>query len=86
VGFAVAWQTTTLVALALAIGIPLGMIAGRAAWNAFADGLGVPRAPAYPWELIVATVPVALLLGNAIAAIPAWVAGRTRPAVVFRSG
>jgi hypothetical protein len=86
VGFAVAWQTTTLVTLALAIGIPLGMIAGRAAWNAFADGLGVPRAPAYPWELIVATVPVALLLGNAIAAIPAWIAGRTRPAVVFRSG
>ena len=85
VGLAVAWQTTTLVALALLIGIPLGMIAGRAAWNAFADGLGVPRAPAYPWSLIVATVPAALLLGNAIAAVPAWIAGRTRPAVVFRS-
>ncbi len=82
----VAWQTSTLVALALLVGIPLGMIAGRFAWNTFADGLGVPRAPAYPWVLIIAAVPVALLLGNAIAAVPAWIAGRTRPAVVFRGG
>jgi hypothetical protein len=86
IGLAVAWQTTTLVTVALLLGIPLGMIAGRAAWNAFADGLGVPEAPAYPWGLIIATVPVALLLGNAIAAVPAWVAGRTRPAVVLRRG
>jgi hypothetical protein len=82
----VAWQTSTLVALALLLGIPLGMIAGRFAWNTFADGLGVPRSLAYPWALIIAAVPIALLLGNAIAAVPAWIAGRTRPAVVFRGG
>jgi hypothetical protein len=84
-GYVVAWQTSTLVSLALLVGIPLGLVAGRTAWNAFADSLGVPRAPAYPWELILAMVPLALLLGNAIAAVPAWAAGRTRPATVFRS-
>jgi hypothetical protein len=82
----VAWQATVLVALALLIGIPIGLLAGRFAWDAFAESLGVPPAPAYPWALVAVTAPVALLFGYAIAAFPAWIAGRTRPAAVLRSG
>src|SRR5205085_2369409 len=45
---AVAWQATTLVALALVIGLPLGAALGRAVWASFATNLGVPRNPHTP--------------------------------------
>src|SRR4029077_15034865 len=49
VSFVVAWQTTTLVVLALAIGVPLGAALGRWAWTAYADDLGaVPSAQVPP--------------------------------------
>jgi putative ABC transport system permease protein len=82
-GATVAWQATTLVAIALALGIPLGVMAGRWAWWAFAQGIAVVPAPIVPvWVLV--TVPAAILLGNAIAALPGRSAARTRPAAILR--
>ena len=37
VGATVAWQATTIVGLALVIGIPVGIIAGRWTWRGFAE-------------------------------------------------
>src|SRR5207244_642468 len=42
---AVAWQATTLVGLALLVGLPLGVAAGRWTWQVFAGRLGASAAP-----------------------------------------
>jgi hypothetical protein len=41
-----AWQTSTVVALiGIALGVPLGIAAGRLVWNDFAANLGVGSDP-----------------------------------------
>ncbi|MDQ1509332.1 MAG: putative transport system permease protein, partial [Actinomycetota bacterium] len=81
----VAWQATTLVGVALLVGLPIGIAIGRQIWSVFATGLGIPRDPRTPILAIVLAIPVALVIGNAIAAIPAYFAGRTAPAQILRS-
>lgn len=85
VSSAVAWQASTLVIVALLVGIPLGVAAGRWVWQLFADQLGVPPAPRIPTVAVVLAVPVALIVANVLAAGPGWVAGRLRPATVLRT-
>jgi ABC-type antimicrobial peptide transport system permease subunit len=85
VWFTLFWETTTLVALALVIGLPLGALLGRFVWSVFADGLGAVPEPEVAWVPLLVMIPVALLVANAIAAIPAWFATRTRPAVALRA-
>jgi hypothetical protein len=80
-----AWETTTIVALALAIGLPLGALIGRFAWSVFAEGLGAVPEPRVAWLPLLAMIPVALLIANAIAAIPAWLATRASPSVALRA-
>ena len=80
-----AWQATTMAAVALLIGIPVGILLGRLAWRVFADALGVGAASiALGWALVIA-VPATILLANLIAAVPALLSARTHPAVVLRS-
>jgi hypothetical protein len=81
----IAWQATTTVVLALAVGIPLGLAAGRWAWRVFTDQLGVVPEPVVPGRVLGVVVPGALLLANVIAALPARAAARVRPAAVFRT-
>src|SRR5205807_3746412 len=82
---AVAWQATTLVLIALLVGIPIGVAAGRWSWTTFANQLGYVPEPAVRLLPILLTIPAALLLGNLIAALPARAAARTSPAEVFRT-
>ena len=81
----VAWQASALVVVALAVGIPLGVVAGRAGWRLFADALGVVPVPVVPLLAVLLAVPVLLVLGNVVAAFPARAAARTQPALVLRS-
>ena len=82
----VAWQATTLIVIALAIGIPLGIAAGRWSWRWFADTLGVVPDPTSPLLIVTVLVPIsAILLANVIAAVPARAAARTQAAVVLRT-
>jgi ABC-type lipoprotein release transport system permease subunit len=81
----VAWQATTLIAVALVVGVPVGLAVGRWIWTLFADNLGVVPEPINPWLAIAILVPVAVLVANLVAAIPAAVAARTKPAIVLRS-
>ena len=37
-----AWQATTFAAVGLVVGIPLGVVAGRGAWNLVANSIGTP--------------------------------------------
>jgi hypothetical protein len=82
---AVAWQATTLIAVALAVGLPLGVLAGRWIWRVFAEGIAVAPEPVLSAAWILAAIPATILLANLIAAFPARFAARTRPAIVLRS-
>lgn len=80
----VAWQATTLVLIALAIGIPLGIVVGRSGWMLFANSLGVIPVADAPSFLLVVLPPSAIALTNLIALLPARVAVATKPAPVLR--
>jgi hypothetical protein len=84
VSAAVAWQATALAAVALLVGLPLGVAGGRWAWALFAGSVGVGPAAAVPLGVIALMIPVTLLLANAIAAGPGWSAARIKPAVALR--
>jgi hypothetical protein len=81
----VAWQATTFAAVALLLGLPLGVAAGRWAWVLVNQGLGSPAGPVTPALAVLTAIPATLLLGNLVAAVPARSAAATRPAVVLRS-
>jgi hypothetical protein len=81
----VAWQATTLAAVALLVGVPLGVAAGRWAWVLVNQGLGSPAGPVTPALQVLLVVPATILVANLVAAIPARVSASTRPAVVLRS-
>ena len=81
---AVAWQATTLVGLALLVGLPLGVAAGRWTWQVFAGRLGAASDARVPVLAALAAVPVAVAIANAVAVAPGLVAGRLRPATVLR--
>ncbi len=85
VSAAVAWQASIVVALALLVGLPLGVAAGRWVWLVFAARLGVAPEPQIPLLAVLVSIPVALVIANAVAAVPGWMAGRLRPAPVLRT-
>jgi hypothetical protein len=81
----VAWQATTVAVVALLIGIPLGVAAGRWGWTWLADRMHAVPEPVTPWLALAVLLPGTLLLANAVAAIPAGSAARTRPATILRA-
>jgi FtsX-like permease family len=81
----VAWQATTLATVALLIGVPLGVAAGRWAWLLVNRGLGTPAGPVTPTLAVLTVVLATVLVANLVAALPARAAAATRPAVVLRS-
>jgi hypothetical protein len=81
----VAWQATTLALLALLVGLPLGLVAGRWAWLLLNRDLHSLAGPVTPTIALLVAVPVTMLVANLVAALPARAAAATRPAVVLRS-
>jgi hypothetical protein len=82
---AVAWQATTVAAIGLLVGLPLGVGIGRFAWNVFAEDLGVVPEAVTPVGFTALVVPATIMLANIIAALPAQAAARTQPALVLRA-
>jgi hypothetical protein len=80
-----AWQVSTVTGLALAAGIPLGVVAGHWSWRLFAGGLGIPADFVTPLPLVLLMVPAVILAGNAVAYWPARTAARVSPARVLRA-
>jgi ABC-type lipoprotein release transport system permease subunit len=80
-----AWQATTLATVALLVGLPTGVAAGRWGWRLFAGQLGVLPDPVVPVLAVLIAVPSALFLVNVVAALPGRIAARTQPALVLRS-
>ena len=81
----VAWQCTTLVVVALAIGVPLGVAAARWGWRLFAAQLQVVPLSVMSWQVAGAIVVGTIALGNLIAFGPGLAAARTPAAVVLRT-
>ncbi len=80
----ISWQASTLTAVALGLGIPLGIVCGRVAWRLFAGQLGIMPVVVLP-VILVLVVPAALALAVAVAAVPGESAARARPAEILRS-
>jgi predicted lysophospholipase L1 biosynthesis ABC-type transport system permease subunit len=81
----VAWSSTTVAVVALLVGLPLGVAAGRSAWVVLADRMGAPAEPVTPVLVLLVAVPVVLLVANLVAWFPGRSAARIRPAVALRS-
>lgn len=67
------------------IGVPIGIVAGRWAWQLIADHVGVVSAPAIPALAIVLTVVGLWALANLVAAIPGRRAARVDVAEALRA-
>jgi predicted lysophospholipase L1 biosynthesis ABC-type transport system permease subunit len=81
----IAWQTTLTLLIAVAFGLPLGIAAGRLAWQAFAGSLGITPVTVVPALVLAAGAVVLVLAGNLLASGPAAVAAQTDPAVALRA-
>jgi ABC-type antimicrobial peptide transport system permease subunit len=80
----VSWQATTLALVGIAIGVPLGVVIGRAVWRTFANNLGVVPVPVVPSLLIVGLAAGVLVVANFIAIAPALAATRSKPGDLLR--
>ncbi len=81
----VAWQATTLALVAVAVGVPLGVVAGRLVWRLFAHQLGITPEPAVPLLALGLLALATMVVANLVAVLPGRSASRTQPALVLRS-
>ncbi len=81
----IAWQATAMVVTAVLVAVPLGVAAGRWAWILLAGELGVPARPATPALAIAGIAAAAVVLANAVAAIPGYRARSTPAATILRT-
>ena len=82
----VGWQAVVVAAIALLIGIPVGLAIGREAWRRVATSIPlVYVGPISPRVVLALVVPAALAALLALAAAPAWRAAHLRPAATLRA-
>jgi len=85
VALAVSWQTTIIAAAGILVGVPAGLAAGRLAWRAFADNLGVVPEPVVATWMIAAVAAGTVVCANVLAIGPAVAASRANPASLLRA-
>ena len=56
----VAWQASTIAAVAVVFGVPLGIVVGRWAWGVLVDDLGAVAESVVPWAVLAVGIPVLL--------------------------
>ncbi len=81
----VRWQGVVMTALAVVVGVPLGVIVGRLVWKQVAAGVGAVDLVSVPWPAIVIAPLAALAAMVTVASIVGRRAARLRPAIVLRS-
>ncbi|MGA8297718.1 MAG: ABC transporter permease, partial [Acidimicrobiales bacterium] len=81
----VSWQASIAAFFGVAVGVPLGILAGRTLWRVFAREIyAVPRATV-PVVPIVLVAVGAIVLANIVAFVPGRVAARTPIARLLRT-
>jgi predicted lysophospholipase L1 biosynthesis ABC-type transport system permease subunit len=78
------WQVATVTVVALAVGVPLGIAAGRWAWHLFANQAGLPPDPVTPLSVLW-MIPATLLIAALVALPPARSVARVPAAATLRS-
>ena len=73
----VAWQSNVAVVIGTLVGIPVGIAAGRALWDLFAHEINAVPSPVIPAVPVTLVGLGALVLANAVAAVPGRIAART---------
>ena len=81
----IAAQATVVGVAGVAVGVPIGLIAGRAGWQSITERVPLTFRSPLTAIAIVLVVPVALIAANLLAIIPGRRASRTKPAIVLRS-
>lgn len=83
--FTVLWQSVTLASAAVVLGIPLGLLAGRASWAAYARGLGLPSDAFVPPAVILVAAVGTFVVSVLASGPPGWLAARTNVARTLRA-
>ncbi len=78
-------QATTIAAVALVLGVPLGAAVGGVVWSAIASSMGLGTDASSPFALLAAGALGVVAVLNMIATVPARTAGRLRVADALRS-
>ena len=78
VGATVLWQASTVALVGIVVGIPLGVVVGRAVWNAFATNLGAVPVATVPVLSIAVLALGVLVVANVLAVVPAVTSARRR--------
>jgi ABC-type lipoprotein release transport system permease subunit len=81
----VAVQATTLAALALLVGVPLGLLAGRWIWHVFATGLGISAQASTSVLALAILIPATIVVANAMSYWPGRSASRGPVAAILRT-
>jgi ABC-type antimicrobial peptide transport system permease subunit len=81
----VRWEAVTIGAVGAVLGIPLGLVAGRAAFHLMVDDLGLLDDAANPWIVVVLGVPAVALAALLLAWWPARHAARAAVATSLRT-
>jgi hypothetical protein len=79
------WQASTVTMASIIAGIPLGIAAGRWAWNAVAHSLGVPAVATTPVLALLAVGVGAILLANIVTWLAGSPAAHISPATALRA-
>ena len=81
----VLWQTSTILVIAAALGLALGLAAGHWVWTSFATSIGVVPVTTIPLGALVLGLLGLVAAGNALTAVPAFLAARTPTATLLRA-
>ena len=81
----VCWQATAVALTGIAIGLPLGIAAGRVFWRVFATNFGVVPVDVVEPLLMATLVAGVLAAAIVVAAVPALLAARSHPAQLLRA-
>jgi ABC-type lipoprotein release transport system permease subunit len=85
VAAAVCWQASTVALAGIVVGAPIGIAVGRVLWRAFATNFGVVPVPVVPLLTLTALAAGVFAAANALAAVPALTAARSRPGQLPRA-
>ena len=79
------FQALTVASVAVLVGVPLGVVAGRAAWAAVADAYGTIAEPVVPLGALALAAAVVIALASLAGWVPAVRALRHLPAEILKT-
>jgi len=78
-------QASTVAVIGLALGIPVGLLAGRVGWRAITDRVPLIYRSPITATVMVLVIPAVIVVANALAVIPGRRAARLEPGLALRA-